>query len=372
MDPYLDALKHEVRSVQTVLDTVGVKEGLPESLQVDSVYLGGGTPSFIPARQILELIDCLQSHFEILPEAEITLEVNPGSVSSSKIRVYQEAGINRISLGMQAFQDEMLQRIGRSHTVEEGLSTLAMFREAGFENISLDAIAGLPGQSAGEWQETLERLQQLGPEHISVYLLEVHENTMFGRIYGQAKGEGRPAHSASEFPGLPDEELLEHFYLDAVRQFSLAGYHHYEISNFCRPGYESRHNLKYWTDQPYLGFGCSSCSYVSGWRWGNERSPSKYVQRVRETSQAVESVVGLSETDRQEEAIFLGLRVIPGLDLRLFQSRFGYDFVQKFSLPIHHLADCGLLESSPERVRLTPRGALLSNEVFTELMCCAW
>lgn len=368
INPYVEALRKEIQRTDAILQATQIDPGLIVQARLDSIYLGGGTPSYIEARQILELIHTLRSAFDFVADVEVTLEVNPGSVDFDKIRQYQEAGVNRVSIGIQAFQEHLLKIMGRSHSVEDGIATIRLFRQAGFRNLSVDVMAGLPGQSLEDWQDTLRMVRLLSPEHISIYLLELHENTAFGRFYSHPDWGARSTTGILALPALPTEELVEHFYLEAVQQLSSAGYLHYEISNFARPGHQSRHNLKYWTNQPFLGFGCSAFSYLEKKRWGNEKNPWKYVERINQDCQAVDCLFPLNEQEVQEEAIFLGLRLIRGLDVHDFKARFGLDFQEHFSNPISYLQSGGLLECDADRVRLTPSGCLLSNEVFTEFL----
>jgi oxygen-independent coproporphyrinogen-3 oxidase len=368
ISPYVEALKKEIQQTDQVLRRVQIDRALVTPAIVDSIYFGGGTPSTIEACQISEINRVVRTVFNVSAEVEVTLEVNPGSVDSEKVRQYKEAGINRVSIGIQAFQDHLLEKMGRSHSVEEGIAAIDLFRRAGFCNISIDIIAGLPGQSPNDWQDTLRMIHLLAPEHISMYLLELHPCTVFGQLYSQSGSATGPVARSCTVPELPGEELVVQCYTEAIQQFIALGYLHYEISNFAKPGRESRHNLKYWTDQPFLGFGCSAFSYLEGRRWGNERSLRRYIERINRDYHAVDCLYQLSEQEVQEEAIFLGLRVMGGLDIRDFKARFGFDFYERFSAPIAQLREGGLVECNSERVRLTPSGCLLSNEVFTEFL----
>jgi oxygen-independent coproporphyrinogen-3 oxidase len=289
-------------------------------------------------------------------------------VDERKIQCYQVAGVNRISIGMQAFQDEMLKHIGRSHTVRDAVNTLELFRKTGMGNISLDIIAGLPGQTAKDWRENLDKIQSLSPEHLSMYMLEIHEHTVFGKLYGGQNSSLRVMPAGTTPPDLPDEGLVERFYFEAVSQFEKDGYSQYEISNFARPGYESRHNMKYWTDQPFIGFGCSAYSYFGGMRWGNERSVEHYMNLMRRQQHAVDYRSESTARDREEEAIFLGLRLTQGVDLFEFKSKFGFDLADRFEREIDYLKEGELIELTPSHIRLTPKGWMLSNEVFSEFL----
>jgi len=243
-----------------------------------------------------------------------------------------------------------------------------LFRKMGMNNISIDLIAGLPGQTVEDWQENLSMVGVLSPDHISLYMLEIHEGTRFGRAYLKVTPIKGGVGENPSYPELPDEELVEQFYFGAIHQFESEGYRQYEISNFAKPGRESRHNLKYWTDQPFIGFGCSACSYMDGKRWGNERSVRRYMKLIQHQSHAVDFWSNLTPQERQEEAIFLGLRLTQGIDLSQFERKFAFYLPGKFKKEIEFLKEGQLIEFTPERLCLTPKGYILSNEVFTEFL----
>jgi len=380
--PYLTALREEILEVKSLLVEFG-QASLPVShFEVDTVYFGGGTPSLIDARHIAALLRLVGEVFAMSASPEVTLEVNPGSVKPERARQHVEAGVNRVSMGMQTFQDEMLKRIGRSHSVADSFATWSLYREAGIRNASLDLIAGLPGQSLGDWQENLQAVEKIAPEHISMYLLEIHAGTRFGAIYGKggaAQSGGTTGDAAGGMPPaiplprpqdipLPDDDLVIELYQAAASRFGELGYRQYEISNFALPERQSRHNLKYWTNQPFIGFGCGAYSYFADRRWGNERSVGRYIERIHERRHAIDYYSRLSAVEHEEEALFLGLRLTDGIPLAEFRTRFGFDLRQRYRRQIAHLNEAGLVELAPDRFRLTPRGWMLSNEVFTELL----
>jgi oxygen-independent coproporphyrinogen-3 oxidase len=365
---YLEALSTEIAHLRTILSEVDVAYDCFPACKVDTVYLGGGTPSRIDGSDIVKLFQVLREVFEFAPIPEITLEVNPGSVDPKRIEEYQEAGVNRISIGVQTFQDETLKRIGRSHNVQHALATVELFRKMGMNNMGIDIIAGLPGQTVKDWRENLNMLCALSPEHISLYMLEIHEDTRFGKVYQKGASTERGVRENPRYAALPDEDLVEQFYFDAIHQFEGEGYHQYEISNFAKPGRESRHNLKYWTDQPFIGFGCSAYSYLEGKRWGNERSVRRYMDLIQRQSHAVDSRSNLTSREREEEAIFLGLRLTRGIDLFQFETKFGFNLRSRFKEQIEFLKEGQLIELTPEHLRLTPKGYILSNEVFSEFL----
>lgn len=380
--PYLVALREEILGVKSLLAEFGQASLSPDDFEVDTVYFGGGTPSLIDAKHIAGLLRLVGEVFAMSASPEVTLEVNPGSVNPERVRQHVEAGVNRVSMGMQTFQDEMLKRIGRSHSVADSFATWSLYREAGIRNASLDLIAGLPGQSLGDWQENLQAVEEISPEHISMYLLEIHEGTRFGTIYGK-RGATQSAGATADAAGgmlstrlmprppdtpLPDDDLVIELYQAAASRFGELGYRQYEISNFALPERQSRHNLKYWTNQPFIGFGCGAYSYFADRRWGNERSVGRYIERIHERRHAIDYHSHLSAVEHEEEALFLGLRLTDGIPLAEFRTRFGFDLRERYRRQIAHLNEAGLVELESDRFRLTPRGWMLSNEVFTELL----
>ena len=366
--PYLDALRAEIQGAGSICRELGIDRVEIDSLVVDTVYFGGGTPSLLSAERIAGITQVIKEVFVLAGNVEMTLEVNPGTVSPEKAQAHSAMGVNRVSIGMQTFQDHLLRRIGRSHSVADSIETYQLYRESGIANISLDLILGLPAQSQKEWSDNLEQVHRLNPEHISMYILEVHENTHFGKVYGPQPTLVSRENETAPIPDLPDDEMVEAFYFQAVENFEKAGWRQYEISNFARPGFESRHNLKYWMDKSFLGFGCGAYSYLNGKRWGNERSVGRYIELMERNQMAIVSRHDLNEVEQQEEALFLGLRLMSGVEFNSFQERFGFDLRNRFRSNIDHLLDAGLIEMSPESLRLTPHGWMLSNEVFTEFM----
>lgn len=368
IEPYLNALREEIHGAGAVSRELGINRGELEWGVVDTIYFGGGTPSLLSAERIAAIVQLLKEVFVLARDVELTLEVNPGTVSPEKAQAHAAIGINRVSIGMQTFQDHLLRRIGRSHSVADSIETYRLYRKSGIANISLDLILGLPVQGQKDWLDNLEQVHRLNPEHISMYILEVHENTHFGKVYGPQQSSGNHENAGGTLSDLPDDDRVESYYFQAVEIFEKAGWRQYEISNFARQGFESRHNLKYWTDKPFLGFGCGAYSYLDGKRWGNERSVGRYIELMGRNQHAVVSRHDLNDAERQEEAFFLGLRLMSGIKFNSFQKRFGFDLRDRFRSKIDRLLDAGLIEMNPESLRLTPHGWMLSNEVFTEFM----
>lgn len=321
---------------------------------VDTIYFGGGTPSLLTPAQVERILRAVRERFRVAPDAEVTLEMNPGTVTLETVAQFRAAGINRASFGLQTFDDEQLRRLGRTHTAADARRTLSILREAGFDNISFDLIAGLPGQTLAAWAENMDAALALRPAHLSLYLLEVHSGTP---LAAQLR-EGR-------WPQ-PDADVAAEMYQLLMERTREAGYEHYEISNFCLPGYEARHNLKYWTNAPYYGFGSSAHSYDGErTRWSNERDAARYCELLEtHEGSAVVETNELSERDAGAEALFLGLRLMRGVDLEAHQMRFGTDVRREYAADLSRFREAHLVEIDGDLLRLTPSGVLLSNEVF--------
>jgi len=329
---------------------------------VDTVYFGGGTPSLLAPAQIESILTAVRSRFEIVAGAEITLEINPGDGGASAAAKQQNfselrgLGVNRASFGAQTFDGRDLKQLGRTHSADDIPKTFQQLRDAGFANLNFDLIAGLPGQTLAGWQRNLEQALTLRPEHLSLYLLDVHEGTP---LADQIRAGMRPK---------PDDDLAGEMYATMIEQVCAAGYEHYEISNFCRPGFASRHNTKYWADAPYYGFGNSAHSYDGHRRrWANERDTMKYLRMIEKGESPIVERTELSEADARSESIFLGLRLMRGLDLKSYQARFGMDLREQYDGELRRLMDAGLIEIGGGVLMLTSRGAVLSNEVFMAL-----
>jgi len=320
---------------------------------VDTIYFGGGTPSLLTPAQLDRILASLYDNFRIDAEAEITLEINPGSATPEKLRAFRSLGINRASFGAQTFNDAELAKLGRSHNAADALRTFADLRDAGFANISFDLIAGLPGQTLAGWQRNIQQALNLAPEHLSFYLLEVHSGTPLAE------------HIRRGIQPQPDEDLAGVMYEWMLEQAAAAGYEHYEISNLCRPGFHSRHNVKYWTAAPYYGFGCSAHSYDGDTRrWSNHRDVLKYLEMVESGASPVVEEQQLTATDVRAEAVFLGMRLMQGVDLRRYRESFGVDLRDEHADDLDKFCKAGLVELEGDLIRLTRTGALLSNEVF--------
>ncbi len=325
--------------------------------EVDTVYFGGGTPSLLTPAQLDRILSTVHKHFAVQPDSEVTLEMNPGTVTRDQLRAFRELGINRASFGAQTFDDAELAKLGRSHTSAETLETFANLRAAGFENVSFDLIAGLPGQTLAGWQRNVDRALALEPEHLSFYLLEVHSGTPLAD------------HIRRGLQPKPDEDLAADMYEWMLERAASAGYEHYEISNLCKTGFSSRHNTKYWTGAPYYGFGCSAHSFDGasvnrGLRWSNERDVARYVEAVEQHTSPIVEQHELSDVDLRAEALFLGMRMMRGVDLREYNETFGVDLLAERRDELDRFREAGLVEFDGDLMRLTRNGALMSNEVF--------
>lgn len=354
--PYFGALRREMEALPGLLQRLNANGNGVADWVIDTVFVGGGTPSLVDGQEIGQTLGWIRNTFCLVPVPEITLEVNPGTVTDDKLDCYREAGVNRISLGVQTFQDHLLKKVGRSHSVADSISTVELCRRKGIDNLNVDLIAGLPGQTEEDWQENLSRVADLSPEHLSLYLLEIHEDAHLGKREGLAGAS------------LPDEELVADWYRESVHWLGSAGWEQYEISNFCKPGRQSRHNLKYWTDQPFIGFGCGAHSYWAGERWGNERDPVRYVELLEAGEPATTFRSRITPGQHLEEVVFLGLRLNAGLDLWRCRRKFGFDLRDRFGRELSQLAQGGLIEIEGDRLKLTSKGRLFSNEVFVQFM----
>ncbi|MBA3711576.1 MAG: radical SAM family heme chaperone HemW [Pyrinomonadaceae bacterium] len=333
---------------------VGVFVGPTETLEVDTIFFGGGTPSLLSPAQLGRILEAIRRRFRITRGAEVTMEMNPGTVTPEGLREFRRLGVNRASFGAQTFDDRELARLGRTHTAGDARCTFVDLHDAGFSNVSFDLIAGLPEQTLAAWSHNLDEALALRPVHLSLYLLEVHTGTP---LADQIKrGMWRE----------PDADLAAEMYSLMVERTRHAGYRQYEISNFCRPGYEARHNTKYWTGAPYYGFGCSSHSFDgTGARWSNERDTKRYVEMIEAGESPIVERVELDARAMSAEAIFLGLRLLErGVNLAEHRARFGADVRQEHGDDLERFTDAGLIELRGDVLRLTQSGALLSNEVF--------
>jgi oxygen-independent coproporphyrinogen-3 oxidase len=323
---------------------------------VDTVYIGGGTPSLLNPVHLQSLLDTLRKTFAT-DLAEVTLEADPETIEAGKAAAWVRAGISRVSFGVQSFSDKELIAAGRMHRRADIYLAVPILREAGIRNISFDLIAGLPHQTKESWRQSLEELAVLEPEHVSVYLLEIDEGSRLGKELLQ--GGGRYSAGA-----VPSEDEMAEFYEMAQEALGAAGYHHYEISNWAKPGFESKHNLKYWRREPYLGFGAGAHSFSGTERWANAHDAADYVKAVQGGRLPVEQHESLTAERALEEELFLGLRQLDGIYLARIEREYGTTLAGKFD----PLTLAGLVKRDGSMVRLAPERLCVSNEVFVELM----
>jgi oxygen-independent coproporphyrinogen-3 oxidase len=344
-----DLFEPYVRAVVREIDRASISHPL------DTVYVGGGTPTILPASRLLAIL----SRIPLAVGAEVTVEANPGTVDEESLRELRDGGFNRISIGVQSFDDAFLNQIGRTHTAAQALEAYESARSAGFENVGLDLIFALPGQTLQHWETAVNEAVELGPEHISTYELTIEEGTRFGEMC--AAGE----------LDLPSEEDQLAMYELVIARLSRAGYEHYEVSNFALPGFRGRHNLTYWRNQPYFGFGAGSTSYVNGVRARRISGVETYIDEIQAGRDAIEFTERLTGRALVAETIIQGLRLLDGIDLNDFLRRTGCSLTDQFADEIERLSRRGLVAVAGSRLTLTHQGLLLLNDVSSEFAISA-
>jgi len=336
------------------------QRALPGPVRSPTLYFGGGTPSLMTPEEIGRLIEAAVRSFGLEADAEVTLEANPGTLSAERLAGYRAAGVNRLSLGIQSFEDRLLARLGRVHSREEALGAFDAARRAGFDNISIDLMHSLPEQSPRQWRDALAQGIALSPEHVSAYALSVEEDTPFAGLL-----------AAGELP-LPGEEEAAAIFEATGELLELAGYRHYEISNFARPGRASRHNGSYWTRDSYLGFGAGAHSFWNdnglGERWCNAEDPRQYREEVAGGSIPQRELEILTLEQAVSESFFLGLRVLDGLDLERLEASYGAAALAPRLEEAARLVASGALVREGSRVRLAPGAVILANSVFSRFL----
>jgi oxygen-independent coproporphyrinogen-3 oxidase len=355
--PYVEAVSAEIREYRKLYAAGGIT--LPKNFEevvVDTVYIGGGTPSLLDPVHVQTLLDAIRESF-CVDLAEVTLEADPETIEVEKAAAWVRAGISRVSFGVQSFSDKELVAAGRMHRRADVYKAVPVLRETGIRNISFDLIAGLPHQTKESWQQSLDELAALAPEHVSVYLLEIDEGSRLGREVLQ----GGARYSAGALPS--DDEMAD-FYETAQEFLAGMGYHHYEISNWAKPGLESRHNLKYWRREPYLGFGAGAHSFSGTERWANAHDAAAYVSALQGGRLPVEQLEKVTAEQALEEELFLGLRQLDGIDVSRIEREYAVNLGERFA----PLASAGLVERNGDVVRLAPARLSISNEVFVELL----
>jgi oxygen-independent coproporphyrinogen-3 oxidase len=339
---YVDALVREI-------ERAGTDD--PAEL-ADTIYFGGGTPSLLEPAEVERVIEACRARFAVAADAEVTLEANPESATVDRLAGFRRAGVTRVSLGVQSLRDDELVRLSRLHGADRARAAVADARTAGVDNLSLDLMMWLPGQSRDAWLESVDGAIALSPEHVSLYMLEVYPNAPL-----------RDEMARARWSQAPDEDAAA-MYVEAMQRLEAAGLLQYEISNVARPGRESRHNIKYWSDGEWLGFGCGAHSTRNGVRWKNVSSTTDYIERVSRGDSIRSDVRRLSPDERLGDALFTGLRLMQGLDLDAIDRRYDTNVWKRFGDQLQPFVDQGLLAHEAERLRLTRDGMLLANEVM--------
>ena len=359
-DQYCRALEREIHRLLADLEDHGLgKEFL--TLPADTVYFGGGTPPLLGMERLERIVRALGARFGIEAGAEFTLEVTPGSADTQFLARVLRMGVSRLSIGAQTFEDQELRAVGRLHSTSDTRELVRRARAVGFANLSIDLVAGLPHQTPASWQHNLETVLRLAPQHISLYLFEVDEKSRLGREVLQC---GTRYH-ATEVPG---EEFMADAYESGREVLGQEGYIQYEISNFAWPGYESKHNLKYWQLAPYLGLGAGAHSFDGARRWANEDDAKLYLDRLEEMHSPIASVRKLSPADQVEEFFFLGLRRAEGVSLALARKQWGNELLSHWQGRIEALTQTGLLIMAGDNFKLAKTAYLVSNEIFQEFV----
>ncbi|MGH9866356.1 MAG: radical SAM family heme chaperone HemW [Candidatus Acidiferrales bacterium] len=343
--PYVDAVCREIAESPAL-----------RGITVDTVYLGGGTPSLLEPPDLARIVGAIRRSY-VCKWDEVTLEADPETITAEKAAAWLDAGINRISMGVQSLNDEELRAAGRMHRREDVYRAVEFLRVAGFQNISMDLIAGLPHQTRASWESSVGELMALHPEHISIYLLEVDDGSRLGKeiIAGGTKyGAG----------AVPSDDAMADFYESACATLAAAGFEHYEISNWAMPGHASKHNLKYWRREPYIGFGAGAHSFDGHRRWANVHDPSAYAAAIQQGRATTENEETVTAAQALEEELFLGLRELAGIDLARIEREYGADLAPR----INKLLDDGLIERDGDTIRLSPAKLTISNEAFVELL----
>ena len=353
VEQYIKALKQEIKN-----NSSKIKDS-----EISTIYIGGGTPSYINSQYIKEILETIKQNYNISKNVEITIEVNPGTVTKEKLTNYYENGINRISIGLQSCNNNLLKMIGRIHTYEEFLDTYNLAREVGFKNINVDLMIGLPNQTLEDVKTSLEKIISLNPEHISVYSLIVEEGTLIEKKI--EKGELK----------LPNEKIERKEYWLVKDTLENFGYKHYEISNFAKKEYESKHNLNCWEQKEYFGFGASAHSYINGTRYSNTESIEEYINQEMRNVQCEVGTDGLyivheiqNEEEQKKEYMLLGLRKIDGIKISKFKNKFGSNPIMEFRNELNKLSQEKLIEIDLDNIKLTKKGIDLANIVWEEFV----
>lgn len=346
IEKYIECLKKEIENKET------------NNFIVDTIYIGGGTPSFIESKYIKEILETIKDKFNIKEETEITIEVNPGTVNEEKLKDYKKTGINRISIGLQSTNNKILKRIGRIHTYEEFLNTYNLARKVGFKNINVDLMLALPNQTLEDLKDSVEEIIKLNPEHISIYSLIIEEGTKMEELVNSQKIQ------------LPSDELERKMYWNMKNKLEQNGYIHYEISNFAKKGFESKHNTNCWNQKEYIGFGLASHSYINNERFCNTSNIEEYIKNIENNS--IKSNIEICEIQNEEqkkkEYMLLGLRKIEGVNIGKFKNKFIDNPIYLYRKELEKLVNEDLIEIDLNNIKLTNKGLDLANLVWQEFV----
>ena len=346
VDEYVDALVKEMQ----------LSKRLHPQEEISTFYIGGGTPTTLNERQLEKLLNGIRSTYSLPKGAEFTMEANPESISFEKLKIMRDYGVNRLSMGVQSFNNDILKKIGRIHTAEQVYTSVADARRAGFENMTIDLIFRLPNQTMADFEDSLKKALELDLPHYSIYALILENKTVFYNLMRQGK-----------LP-LPSEDTEADMYALAIETMSKNGRNQYEISNFALPGYESQHNLTYWKNESYFGFGAGAHGYIDGIRYHNHGPIQQYLAPLRENSLPIIREQRLSKNEQMEEEMILGLRTMVGVSQKHFADKFQTPLLDQYAGVIADLVADGLLLVDGDRIRLTQRGVFLGNEVFRSFL----
>jgi oxygen-independent coproporphyrinogen-3 oxidase len=324
--------------------------------RVSTIFFGGGTPTTLPFADLARILEACRKHFQVDPAAEITCEANPATIPQADLKQLREAGFNRLSIGVQSFDPDELKRLERVHSVDEVYLTVERARQAGFDNLSLDLMFALPGQTVERWQDNLQKAIDLNPDHISAYNLTIEPDTVFYKQQSQGQLI------------MPPDDFQRELFEITIDTLTEAGYEHYEISNYAKPGKQSRHNLNYWVNGEYIGLGAGASSFFKSERTKNVNLPARYIAQINETQTAVESRETPNPRQRMGEAVMLGLRLKQGLNFSIFERQFGVSFCDAFASTIKKLEEMGLIEIRSGRAALTHEGLFLADSVIVEFI----
>ena len=349
---YVDALLAEIAGAGLKARTAG-SDVVQAFRPADTIYFGGGTPSLLEPPEVARIIAACREAFDVTADAEVTLEANPESVDPAKLAALREAGVNRLSFGVQSFRDVELRRLSRLHDAGRARIALQEARGAGFDNVSLDLMMWLPEQRVDDWLESVDAAIACSPDHLSLYLLEVYPNAPLKEDMARAN-----------WSQVPDDDAAT-MYLTAMERLDAAGYEQYEISNVARPGRYSRHNVKYWMDGEWLGFGCGAHGTLDGVRTKNVSGIDEYVDRVTRGLPVASEIRRMDAAERLGDVLFTGLRLSGGIDLETVRARYGVDVWERYRVDLARFVEAGLLRHTGARLALTRAGMLLANEVMT-------